>query len=392
MCLPQQQLSVLEEVIEYCTLPPMGNPVAEGRRALVCNMWNERIKGAKRNVEFDPETTPATARHQGPPQVMLAYLKYQWSLGEDHKRKEAFARLQDLAMNLSRTATLQPVKQNALVASSGEPLVACMYLRLGTWKWTLSPGLDDDSIHVMSHYTLRGFANIAAQFVVAAITGYFHSIACGAHAKGFDDSLQDILRLLTLWFNHGATSEVQMALQKGFTHGSLCIHFLWHVSQLAIWAELQLKRWLIKLGSIMAYSLIRNCVDRLRRVNFAAAKQCQRLHEMVLNPPINVGGLLPLVKNSKLSIIATAEAKPEFSALSSIKKELAGLIIIGPEGGKYLFAAFPSLPVYAQGSVHMLRGPKKAASYHYYRNSEVKDKKESLHLGKPSVSSLTQYF
>ncbi|MCD7451638.1 hypothetical protein HAX54_012900, partial [Datura stramonium] len=289
-----QQLSELEEVIEYCTLPPMGNPVTEGRRALVRNMWNERIKGTKRNVEvwqsllavralvlpptedietwikfaslcrkngrisqarntlvkllqFDPEMTPSTVRYHGPPQVMLAYLKYQWSLGEDHKRKEAFARLQDLAMDLSRTATLQPVMQNALVGSSGVPLVARIYLRLGTWKWALSPGLDDDSIQeilsafrnathcatkwgkawhtwalfntaVMSHYTLRGFANIAAQFVVAAVTGYFHSIACGAHAKGVDDSLQDILRLLTLWFNHGATSEVQMALQKGFTH------------------------------------------------------------------------------------------------------------------------------------------------------------------------------
>nr|XP_016478294.1 PREDICTED: LOW QUALITY PROTEIN: serine/threonine-protein kinase TOR-like [Nicotiana tabacum] len=288
-----QQLSELEEVIEYCTLP-MGNPVAEGRRALVRNMWNERIKGTKRNVEFwqallavralvlpptedietwikfaslcrkngrisqarstlvkllqfDPESTPATVRYHGPPQVMLAYLKYQWSLGEDHKRKEAFARLQDLAMDLSRTAALQPVMQNGLVASSGVPLVARVYLRLGTWKWALSPGLDDDSIQeilsafrnathcatkwgkawhtwalfntaVMSHYTLRGFANIASQFVVAAVTGYFHSIACGAHAKGVDDSLQDILRLLTLWFNHGATSEVQMALQKGFTH------------------------------------------------------------------------------------------------------------------------------------------------------------------------------
>lgn len=289
-----QQLSELEEVIEYCTLPPMGNPVAEGRRALVRNMWNERIKGTKRNVEvwqallavralvlppiedietwikfaslcrkngrisqarstlvkllqFDPEMTPVTVRYHGPPQVMLAYLKYQWSLGEDHKQKEAFARLQDLAMDLSRTVTLQPVMQNAFVASSGVPLVARIYLRLGTWKWALSPGLDDDSIQeilsafrnathcatkwgkawhtwalfntaVMSHYTLRGFANIAAQFVVAAVTGYFHSIACGAHAKGVDDSLQDILRLLTLWFNHGATSEVQMALQKGFTH------------------------------------------------------------------------------------------------------------------------------------------------------------------------------
>ncbi|CAN4107822.1 unnamed protein product [Withania somnifera] len=289
-----QQLSELEEVIEYCTLPPMGNPVAEGRRSLIRNMWNERIKGAKRNVEvwqvllavralvlpptedietwikfaslcrkngrisqarstlvkllqFDPETTPATVRYHGPPQVMLAYLKYQWSLGEDHKRKEAFVRLQELAMDVSRTATLQPVIQNAIVPSSGVPLVARIYLRLGTWKWALSPGLDDDSIQeilsafrnathcatkwgkawhtwalfntaVMSHYTLRGFANIAAQFVVAAVTGYFHSIACGAHAKGVDDSLQDILRLLTLWFNHGATSEVQMALQKGFTH------------------------------------------------------------------------------------------------------------------------------------------------------------------------------
>lgn len=52
----------------------------------------------------------------------------------------------DLAMDLSRTAALQPVMQNGLVASSGVPLVARVYLRLGTWKWALSPGLDDDSI------------------------------------------------------------------------------------------------------------------------------------------------------------------------------------------------------------------------------------------------------
>ncbi|KAM6543239.1 hypothetical protein CsatB_007686 [Cannabis sativa] len=45
-----QQLSKLEEVIDYCTLP-LGNSVAEGRRALICNMWTERIQGAKRNVE-----------------------------------------------------------------------------------------------------------------------------------------------------------------------------------------------------------------------------------------------------------------------------------------------------------------------------------------------------
>lgn len=32
--------------------------------------------------------------YHGPPQVILAYLKYQWSLGEELKRKESFARLQ----------------------------------------------------------------------------------------------------------------------------------------------------------------------------------------------------------------------------------------------------------------------------------------------------------
>ncbi|KAJ0760716.1 putative non-specific serine/threonine protein kinase [Helianthus annuus] len=125
--------------------------------------------------------------------------------------------------------------------------MARVYLKLGLWQWALSPGLDDDSIQgilssfrqatnsatkrakawhtwalfntaVMSHYTLRGLPNFAAQFVVAAVTGYFHSIACAAHAKGVDDSLQDILRLLTLWFNYSATAEVQTALQRGFSH------------------------------------------------------------------------------------------------------------------------------------------------------------------------------
>ncbi|KAJ4823015.1 hypothetical protein Tsubulata_009220, partial [Turnera subulata] len=304
-----QQLSELEEVIDYCTLP-VGNPVAEGRRALIRNMWTERIQGAKRNVEvwqvllavralvlpptedidtwlkfaslcrksnrisqarstlvkllqYDPETSPENVRYHGPPQVMLAYLKYQWSLGEDHKRKEAFARLQNLAIELSNGQNIQALAPTGLMSStsSNVPLLASVYLKLGTWQWALSPGLDDESIQeilsafrnatqyatkwakawhmwalfntaVMSYYTLRGFSSVASQFVVAAVTGYFHSIACGANAKGVDDSLQplmkpifelchlqqDILRLLTLWFNHGATAEVQMALQKGFAH------------------------------------------------------------------------------------------------------------------------------------------------------------------------------
>ena len=42
-------------------------------------------------------------------------------------------------------------------------------------------------------------------------------------------------------------------------------------------------------------SISENRVDRLRRVTLAAAKQCQRLHEMSLNPPTTIDSLLPIV-------------------------------------------------------------------------------------------------
>ncbi|GER42126.1 serine/threonine protein kinase mTOR [Striga asiatica] len=258
-----QQLSELEEVIDYCTLPAE-NPVSEGRRALIRNMWRERIRGAKRQVEvwqallsvrslvlpptedvetwikfaslcrksgrinqarstltevlqFDPESTPETERYLGDPQVILAYLKYQWSLGEDHRRKEAFARLKDLAVDFPRMPGFQQSMQSGLMGTSKilnalRNATHCATTWAKAWhNWALF------NTAVMSHYTLRGHPSVAGQFVVSAVTGYFHSIACGAHAKGVDDSLQDILRLLTLWFNHGATSEVQVALQRGFS-------------------------------------------------------------------------------------------------------------------------------------------------------------------------------
>lgn len=52
---------------------------------------------------------------------------------------------------------------------------------------------------VMSHYTLRSFPSMASQYVVAAVTGYFHSIACAGHAKGVDDSLQVALLRGNSW-------------------------------------------------------------------------------------------------------------------------------------------------------------------------------------------------
>ncbi|XP_050210837.1 uncharacterized protein LOC126661099 isoform X1 [Mercurialis annua] len=79
-------------------------------------------------------------------------------------------------------------------------------------------------------------------------------------------------------------------------------------------------------------SISENRVDRLQRVVLAATKQCQRLHEMVLNPPKKVEAILPLVAQSKLSFLAAAEATPVVSVLASSRKESSGLIIVGPEG------------------------------------------------------------
>ncbi|KAL4581100.1 hypothetical protein LXL04_017309 [Taraxacum kok-saghyz] len=79
-------------------------------------------------------------------------------------------------------------------------------------------------------------------------------------------------------------------------------------------------------------SISDNRVDRLQRVILAAAKQCQRLHEMTLNTPSKVCDILPIVSRSKLSFIATAEATPVLNVLTSSKQDSIGSIIVGPEG------------------------------------------------------------
>ncbi|GER36927.1 ribosomal RNA small subunit methyltransferase E [Striga asiatica] len=79
-------------------------------------------------------------------------------------------------------------------------------------------------------------------------------------------------------------------------------------------------------------SISENRVDRLQRLILAATKQCQRLHEMILKPPITVVNLLPIVGQSRLSLVAVAEATPVLNTLRVLNKETAGIVIIGPEG------------------------------------------------------------
>ncbi|CAN6303684.1 unnamed protein product [Urochloa humidicola] len=80
------------------------------------------------------------------------------------------------------------------------------------------------------------------------------------------------------------------------------------------------------------HTIAENRVDRLQRLVLAAVKQCQRIHEMSLKPPIQIGNLLPAVSESKLAFLASAEAPPLLSVLPKSSNEQSGLLIIGPEG------------------------------------------------------------
>ena len=49
--------------------------------------------------------------------------------------------------------------------------------------------------------------------VVSALAGFFRSISLG---RGREPCLQDLLRLLTLWFRYGSEPRVEVSLLEGF--------------------------------------------------------------------------------------------------------------------------------------------------------------------------------
>ncbi|KAH6692211.1 phosphatidylinositol 3-kinase tor2 [Plectosphaerella plurivora] len=62
----------------------------------------------------------------------------------------------------------------------------------------------------------RGDQAAIIEHVVPAVRGFFKSIALSAGS-----SLQDTLRLLTLWFTHGSSADVNAAVTEGFTNVSV---------------------------------------------------------------------------------------------------------------------------------------------------------------------------
>lgn len=214
-------------------------------------------------LKYDPATIseaskPGYGAGSGNSEVMLGYLKHNWAIGH---RSDAFARLQSLLEevqeyhvnhNSETTAgnSIQEAQINSTVTFlSKPPLLARASLKHALWQWSLSKDLNGDHVsEILSslqtctrvapswgkawhHWALFNVAAMdhfaysdpeaATRHVAPAVTGFFRSIALGAAQQPRGGNLQDILRLLTLWFNHGALEDVQAALDEGFSHISI---------------------------------------------------------------------------------------------------------------------------------------------------------------------------
>lgn len=131
-------------------------------------------------------------------------------------------------------------------------LLSKCYLKLGNWQLALRDEVDEKAtpqvlksfkratelspdgykawhawavmnFNVVSHYRKiqqKGGGSSAskqlATHLVDAIHGFFRSISLAG-----DQGLQDILRLLTLWFTHGSSQDVERALEEGFASISI---------------------------------------------------------------------------------------------------------------------------------------------------------------------------
>ncbi|KAI9673478.1 MAG: phosphatidylinositol kinase- protein kinase tor1 [Caeruleum heppii] len=200
-----------------------------------------------------------------PPQVRYAHLKYLWSTG---RQFEALGYLTEFTNKLSldleasaRSMTVNGTGVTNGINGAGGPvhyvgedfeeytkLLARCYLKQGDWQTFMHKGdwqheqvqdiltayqsatqFNRDSYKAWHAWALANFEvvntatsrtdtgaaivphGIISANVVPAIRGFFRSISLS-----WGSSLQDTLRLLTLWFAHGGNMEVNAAVTEGF--------------------------------------------------------------------------------------------------------------------------------------------------------------------------------
>eukprot|EP00026_Physarum_polycephalum_P000091 Phypoly_transcript_00091.p1 GENE.Phypoly_transcript_00091~~Phypoly_transcript_00091.p1 ORF type:complete len:2307 (+),score=451.47 Phypoly_transcript_00091:133-7053(+) len=267
-----QQLSELEEIVEY----KKSRDNLE-RQGMIRNTWKQRLKGGQQNVEVwqsilavhslvippqeeldmwlkfiglcrkggrlslahktlamlmgrDPAQHPTGGLPHAHPRVTFAYVKQLWSAGA---KNPAFEKLRVFVQAMKTTDDL--------------PLLGRAYLKLGEWQLAMRDTLDEVSIpqimssfrsatecdtnwykawhawalinyQVVAYYAHRSTPHeTLLPHIVPAVHGFFRSIALSP----VHQSLQDTLRLLTLWFKYGAQKDVEAALLDGFHTASI---------------------------------------------------------------------------------------------------------------------------------------------------------------------------
>lgn len=178
---------------------------------------------------------------QAPPHVVYAYFKYTWAQGS---KQNTLAWIQGFTLKLTADLGLESPDFIPAPEARNEftQLLARCYLKLGEWDVALredwivdhnveiltsyrrATQLDPDWYKAWHEFSLRSFeiiqhfesqpdlvdSDVFATYVVPAVQGFFRSIAL---SKG--NSLQDTLRLLTLWFKYGYHDQVNIAISQG---------------------------------------------------------------------------------------------------------------------------------------------------------------------------------
>ena len=216
----------------------------------------------------DQDTSTALIDMQAPPQILYAELKYMWGVGH---HRDALDNLRRFTAKVTRDveeSNAKPITNgDRLLISSNtisgtevahhvpggdftnyHKLLARCYLKQGEWQIVIQKGdwhrdrvkdilasysaatqYNSESYKAWHAWALANFEVVTAitsraeretvhvtqdvifDYVVPAIRGFFRSISLSSGS-----SLQDTLRLLTLWFAHGGNHEVNAAVTEGF--------------------------------------------------------------------------------------------------------------------------------------------------------------------------------
>ena len=187
-----QQLTELDEVIEYAQLTAVASPAAARRQEIIRKMWRDRIYLVKRDVEvwqellqvrslvlpmseetdiwlkfaslnrkqgrdrqsrrtllrlleYDPimcaEGKPGFGAGSGRPKVMFAFVKHLWHTGQ---KRQAFMRLQSLAHELR--VQLENMRASGQTETDHNKTVSRAFLKLGKWRWALTDSMNDETL------------------------------------------------------------------------------------------------------------------------------------------------------------------------------------------------------------------------------------------------------